>query len=640
MMLKLPFIAFLIVLISVLLTPVTADARDTEKFRLIVHLLDYIAKDYGGAVSQGKIKSQGEYQEQLEFVGMIRETSAAILETEENPKFELQLDKLATLIRGKADAASVARLARSIQSDIMQIARLDAVPTRWPDLTRGRDLFAQSCVACHGVSGRGDGISGKNLDPSPSNFHDPGMRALSPFQAFNTIRLGVPGTGMAAFDSLSDQEVWDLAFYVVSFRHQNSVGANRRSQKNFDDALLREAATLSDEQLEERHSEEEKEIVGVIRTHSGGDSSGGSLLTARNHLESAQRSYDAGDFDSARSYALRAYLEGIEPIEPRLRANDSEAVYVTENFMAEVRGAIEEKQPNATVRLHIDNAIRQISKIEGILRDKQMSPWLAFMAAFAIFLREGFEAVLIVVTLLGILRAADARRAAVWVHGGWATALLAGGMAWIFSGWVIYFSGAGREILEGVTSLFAVLVLLLVGFWLHSQTEIGRWRTFIQIKIKKSLEGEKLFALALMSFIAVFREAFETVLFLRAIWIEGAENSRLALGLGSGSALLLIFVLAWMMIKYSSRIPIRKLFTLSSSLMAVLAIVLTGKGLHSLQESGALSITSAPINFRIDLIGLYPTLETVASQTLVLAVIAGLWFLGSRPTSKLVPAKG
>jgi high-affinity iron transporter len=605
-------------------------ANEPEKVRLVVHLLDYIAKDYEGAVSDGKIKNKGEYQEQLEFLKMAREASVSIGGLRDSD-IENQLERLDTFIKNKEDSAVVSRLAREIQSKVVSITHLDVAPTKWPNLALGKQIFDSTCIACHGATGHGDGIAGKNLDPRPSNFHDAElMKNISPFQAFNTIRLGVPGTGMASFDTLSDAEVWDLAFYVVSFRYQNEAGIPLPSAVSTTE-LLKDAATHSDEQLGEKYPEEtKKEIIAAIRTHSGGDGPGRTLLTASNQLEAAQRSYDLGDYGSAKTHALRAYLEGIEPLESRLRASDAQTVITTEEIMSAVRQAIDAREPSWAVRSRVDVALLQIQKIEQFLQKEEMSPWLAFTGAFAIFLREGFEAILIIVTLLGIIYASGTKRAAVWVHAGWVSALLLGAAAWVFSGWLIQLSGAGREVLEGVAAIFAVVTLLVVGFWLHSQTEIGRWHAFIQTKIKSSLQSKNLFALALMSFIAVFREAFETVLFLRAIWIEGASDSRLALGLGAGSALVLIFALAFVMLKFSARIPVRKLFVLSSSLMAVLALILTGKGFHALQESGAIPVTSVPINLRVDLIGLYPTYETVISQVAVVGLIVFLWSIGRR----------
>ena len=247
-----------------------------------------------------------------------------------------------------------------------------------------------------------------------------------------------------------------------------------------------------------------------------------------------------------------------------------------------------------------------------------------------------------VMALLGVIRAAGSRRAALWVDAGWISALALGGVAWAFSGYLLDVSGEGRETLEGWTSLVAVVVLLGVGFWLHSRTEIGRWNRFLKVKVRHALSDDKaggsartkgLLGLATIAFVAVFREALETVLFLRAIWLEGGSAARTAMTSGVVLTLALIIVGAWSVLRYSARLPVRKLFGASAVVMAGLAVILTGKGLHSLQETGALGVTTAYVPVHWDLVGVYPTWETLGPQALVLGLAAALWYLGRRPSA-------
>lgn len=617
-------------------------ANEEQTPRFLVHLLDYLAKDYGGAVSAGKILSQTEYQEQVEFSQSALKTNEILAETRGTPEIGQKLKKLNHLIQNKADADQVSKLAREIQTQVMSVARLELAPLQWPSIKRGALLFSQNCVSCHGVNGAGDGPAGIALDPKPANFLDSHMREVSPFQAFNTIRLGVPGTGMIPFHALSDREVWDLAFYVVSLRHKSPQG--NVAEAFFDQERLKEVATSSDEKLEtlvrEKDPEQQAALIGSLRTHSNDDDSGGSsLLVAEGELDSAVAEYEKGDVESAKTKALKAYLEGIEPIEPKLKATEPEAVTRLEEKMAAVRGAIEGKLSLALLQSRVAIAKSEIETAKTLLSAKEMSPWVSFMAALAIILREGFEAVLVVIALLGVIRAAGSKRAALWVHGGWMSALGVGLIAWFFSGWLMGMSGAQRETLEGITSIFAVFVLLVVGFWLHSQTEIGRWKAFIHGRVQRALEGKNLFALATISFVAVFREAFETVLFLRAIWFDGGEATKYAMVSGVVFSLSLVIVLAWAILKYSAKLPVRKLFAASAVMMAALAVVLTGKGVHALQETGAISVTTPPIAFRVDLLGLFPSWETVISQAAIIGVIALLWSYGKRTAPQPVPVR-
>jgi high-affinity iron transporter len=177
-----------------------------------------------------------------------------------------------------------------------------------------------------------------------------------------------------------------------------------------------------------------------------------------------------------------------------------------------------------------------------------------------------------------------------------------------------------------------VLILLYLGFWLHSRTEITRWKNFIEVQVKSALEERNLIQLAFISFLAAFREAIETVLFLRAIWLEGGADTKGALAAGVVAAFALVLVLGWLLLTFSAKIPIKALFNISSMIMVALAVILTGKAFHSFQEVDVVSITLSPLNLHWDWLGLYPTQETLAAQAFVLALSLFLWIYGKKPS--------
>jgi high-affinity iron transporter len=302
--------------------------------------------------------------------------------------------------------------------------------------------------------------------------------------------------------------------------------------------------------------------------------------------------------------------------------------------MADVRAAIEARQPAPQVSAAVAAADRTIDTAAQRLAAHASGPWVTFILTTGILMREGFEAVLILIALLAVIRAANNTTAEWWVHGGWITAVLAGIIAWFLSGWLMAISGVQRELLEGITSLLAVAVLLYVGFWLHSRTEITRWRHFLDVQVRSALEGKKLWVLFTIAFMALFREAFECVLFLRAITLEGGTAGTTAMTFGVVTSFALLFGLSWALLKYSARIPIRRIFTISSLLMAVLAVILVGKGLHSLQETGILPITSTWWHWSSDLLGIYATWETFIPQLVTVAALYTLWVVGKRPTTR------
>lgn len=253
--------------------------------------------------------------------------------------------------------------------------------------------------------------------------------------------------------------------------------------------------------------------------------------------------------------------------------------------------------------------------------------------AFGILLREGFEAVLLIVALLGVLRASGAKNARRWVHGGWIAAVALGAVVWFFSGWLMGISGMGRELMEGITGTLTVGILLYIGFWLHSRTEITRWKSFIHHQVKSALEDKNLIQLAFISFLAAFREAIETVLFLRAIWLEGGNDSKLFLGLGVLAAFGAVLLLGWLLLTFSARIPVKTLFNVSSLIMVGLSIILTGKAVHSFQEVDLARVTASPLDLHWDWLGFYPTWEVQLAQLVVLSLSIFLWIQGKKPSN-------
>ena len=636
---KRPFF-FIFLLLAFCLAAPFGWAKTPEAPRLIVHLLDYLAQDYGGAVQGGKVVNEGEYREQVEFMALVMQAEKELPADSRGPEFRDGLLQLQSLILQKADPSQVAPLARRLQSDLLKTSGLQVAPGQWPDLAKGAAIYGQNCAACHGAEGRGNGPAAGGLDPLPANFHEAErMELFTPLKGFNSIRLGIPGTAMAPFPNLSDQEVWDLSFYIASLRHQKTRDGLTPSELNSYKTLLSTTplqvlATSTDRDLETREGgktlEEQKKILSVLRSPPS-KKSVMNFIVAREGLARSLEEYREGRPSQAKQEALKAYLEGVEPLEAPLRAKSPPLVAQIEGKMADLRTQFDGGRPYGEASQTVAALSGLFEKGEVLLQEGS-SLWFMFLLSSSIILREGFEAILIIVAILGVLRALGQRRAALWVHGGWLAALSLGFIAWFVSSWLIRLSGAGREMMEGLTSLFAVAVLLYVGFWLHNKTEIHRWTAFIDGRTRSALATGNLASLAFISFAAVFREAFETVLFLQALSLEGKGGAK-ALAGGVAFSLALIILLTALLLKFSVRIPIRKLFMLSSALMISLAVVLTGKGVHSLQEMGWVPTTSFPSAFRSDLLGLYPTMETLLAQVLVVLIALLLWMIGKRPSS-------
>lgn len=596
---------------------------------LTVHLLDYLAKDYGGAVQDGKVINQYEYNEQVEFVETVEKNSINLKIFSDNKNFMSGINDLVLTIKTKGPSKKVSDLARRLQQDAIQLAHIDVSPRLWPNLNQGKKLYQTNCTSCHGQTGLGDGPAGINLDPKPANFHDPiVVNESSPYKFFNTIRLGVPGTGMTPYSNLSDEEIWSLAFYV------KSLGYNKVTPPedlNISQYNIKDVSSLTDPELNEKlkiiepNEQKRTELISSLRTYQIDETlSADTLSLAIELLEKSLKSVEQNDFQNASTLALKSYLEGIEPLEPKIRANVPGLTEEIEGKMATYRTLLSKKESLASIKGAYSDIQESFKKTRTMLSDNIMSPGVAFGAVFSIFLREGFEAILIIIVLISILRAMKQEEAIKWVHVGWLAAVALGVVSWFASGILLKMSGLSRELMEGGISVLAVIVLLYVGFWLHRYSEAKRWREFLEAKLHKGLSSESYIALALVSFFAVFREAFEVILFIRAIWLDLDRSGQNIAFLGILSAFILLIGLSYFVIKESKQLPIKKLFSVCSWAMMILAFILAGKGVHSLQEAGFISVQSIPLNLRIDLLGIFPTLETLAAQIVVLLLLTFL----------------
>ena len=601
---------------------------------IVIHLLDYLAKDYGGAVQNGKVVSAPEYQEQLEFGQIVQEESGKIESLSSSEDFSSDVTQLINMIENKEEAESVSGLARKLQQQAIELSATRVSPGTWPDLQLGASLYKNNCTACHGVEGRGDGFAAEPLDPKPANFHD---RELvldsSPYKFYNTIRLGVPGTGMPAFEGLSDDEVWGLAFFIKSLAYSSEV----HTAKVAPSFTLNKIASLSDADLLNKLggvTDPNKRILTAIRMGRVEKRQQPLMIATRLVGDSFEKARE-GQFELATTISLRAYLEGIEPVEPKLRANIPGFVEQTERLMSQYRNALRSKESIQSIAAIKDRILAKISIAQNTLSSSRMSPKVAFVAAFSIFLREGLEAVLIILVLLTVLKAMGQSKAAKWVHLGWVLAVLFGIIAWFTSGYLISLSSLNRELLEGVIACVAVGVLIYVGFWLHRYSKATQWRRFLEQKMKQGMTSGSYVSLAVVSFMAVFREATEVVLFLRALWIELEPPGQTIAGMGVVSSIALLFMLSSIAMKYSQKIALGLLLKFCSWTMVGLAVILAGKGVHSLQEAGVVPVSFLPLNFRLDVLGIYPSTQTLLVQLGVMVLFGLLFFLDRRSATSL-----
>lgn len=624
--------------------------NDQNMAETVVHLLSYVSMDYSGAVENGEVIDEMEYLEQQDFSNQayILTQEANFVSGQDKEKLLALIQNLKDLVDDKASEDEISSMAGRINSRIITITGIQTAPKVWPDLAYGKELYDQTCATCHGSTGLGDGLAGQGLEPAPSNFHEEDlMENFSAYQAFNSIRLGVPGTGMQAYSEYNEAELWSLAFYVKSLRFEDTGIDKAQLQKEFDEILpkigLKEAANLTDAELLDtltHYTKNPETKLRALRLLAPSEKMIiNSLPIAAQGLQDALKSYSEGNRSLARTQAISAYLDGIEPVEARLRTINRGLVADIENQMFIVRQAIEKDRGVEVLQTETDKALALIDQANDLMKGQKLNYWLTFIIAASIFLREALEAFLIIAVILTLIKKVDAKKALPWLHGGWITAIIAGIAGWFLSDYILQFGGKNREIMEGLVALFAVAVLLFMGFWLHSKTEAQQWTRFIKDKIGGYLKTDRMMGLAVFSFFVVFREAFEVILFLQAVSLEAAAENQSAIGLGVLAATVCIIGIAYAFFKFSKMIPVRKVFLYSSWMILLLAVILMGKGIHALQESGWISVTNLPQYLRIEWLGIYPTLETIFGQIFIISLMAVVYVIQKQRIKKLAYAE-
>lgn len=616
---------FLILTLSVLgLQWASLAAADTD-VRALLQLIDYVGVDYSEAVRDGEIINAGEYEEMEEFAGHIAD---GVAELEPGPVRDALIDGATRLGQGiaeKVDPAEIAALTQSLRQQLMNNFPLALTPRRAPDLRRAAGLYQAQCASCHGVEGHGDGIAGAGLDPEPTDFHDADRaRQRSLFGLYNTITLGVSGTGMTSFAHLSDADRWALAFYVGSLygdAPQLEAGAAAWQREPLG---LEAAVTLSPAELAAQRADGEALAVW-LRSNARLLFSGqpAPLDIAEAKLAESLEEARGGNYDGAEKLAITAYLEGFELVEASLSNIDGRLMREVERGMMAYRQSLSRGAGMEEIERQYEDALELLERSRTALDGEALSPSVAFVSALVILLREGLEAILVIAAMIAFLVKTGRRDALVYVHAGWVGALAAGLATWGVSSYVITISGAAREVTEGFTALFAAAMLFYVGFWMHRNANAERWNQYLQGKVQSALSRRTLWTLALVSFLAVYREVFETVLFYQALWTQSAAESYRAIWGGAISAAVLLLIITWGVARFGMRLPLKQFFSVSAILLIALALIFAGKGIAALQEAGKLA--QSPVNGpTIELLGIYPNMQGLALQLVLLLLAAAL----------------
>lgn len=593
-----------------------------------LHLLDYMAVDYAGAVEKGRIKSADEYAEMQEFAAEVVRIVTALPAHPQQKQLTQQAQALQQSVARKAEATAINEQSRTLRMALVQAYDVRITPRGTPDLSRAATLYAQQCASCHGAQGQGDGPAGRTLDPAPANFHDAErMAQRSVYSLYNTVSLGVNGTGMGAYSQLSDDDRWSLALFVANFTADEGTRSQGRQLWNTQKRPTPQnsmalAYTLSAQEAQQQNADAVS-LQQYLRSSPQllNEGKPTPLVYAAQTLEQSLSLYQQGHKPEAVQRAISAYLEGFELVEVALRNVDEPLMRQIERQMLGLRSAMQTGAPVEDVERQTREVITLLGEARQRLDGAQMSHSATAVSALLILLREGVEALLVVAAILAFTRRSPNPQASRWVHLGWVLALMLGGVTWAVSTYFVEISGAHREVTEGVTALIAAGMLLYIGYWMHSKANSQAWQAFIGGQVSGSLASGAFSSLALVSFLAVYREVFETVLFFQALAAQAGPEGHSALLGGAAVGALLLGVAGWLILRASVRLPIGLFFSVSGLLLVVMAVVFTGDGIAALQEAGYINATSVPF-IEISWLGVRPTAQTLLAQAIAIALSA------------------
>ena len=292
----------------------------------------------------------------------------------------------------------------------------------------------------------------------------------------------------------------------------------------------------------------------------------------------------------------------------------------TEYQFAKIKRLMTNGAPNKTVRAEIDVILKMLHEDANELDGKKESGLSVFFASFIIIFREGLEAILVIAAISAYLVRTNNKPMLKVVYLSSMVAILASILAAIALHTIVGLSGANQEIMEGSAMLLATVVLLFVSNWMVSKAEAEAWKSYVEGKVQTAVTTGSSFALGFAAFLAVFREGAETIIFYQAMLADAKEHMDMVwYGLGVGT---IILTFIFLVIRFGAvRLPLKPFFICTSMLMYVMAIAFAGGGVKELQEADIIPVTPVDFIHSVEILGIYPTVETLIPQVIMVLVV-------------------
>jgi len=625
-----------------------AAGDQTALVRRVAATAQLAAQEYRAGVKNGRVVAKAEVGEARLFLAEARR-SAALLSTDAGATVR-GIDSLAALLEVTTAPDILDARVRAFTASLSTRlgVSLDDIPAEAPSLARGGQVYRENCASCHGDLGRGDGPAAVGLDPKPADLTDAlELRGASPLDFYHRVTIGVVGTAMPALETrLSPADRWAVAAYATLLRLPPPHGDVPPTLRNFaTTARLSDSGVVAALASAGLADTSPGAVAAVRSLQENADAAATARVfgTVRARLDSAYALARAGKGEAASAAAFDAYMT-FEQVERSVRAKNPDLAAALETRFATLRT----RATGGATRAELDGIraglAADLENAERVLGET-LSPLNLFFQSFVILVREGLEAILVIGALMTFLTKTGAANRKRDIHVGVGAAVAASLLTAFALETVFRITPAKREALEGATMVVATVVLFYVSYWLLSKMEVAKWNQFVRSKVQDAVTSGSALALASAAFLAVYREGFETVLFYKALFVAGgtgASSGAIVAGILLGSVVMVGVYVA--INRFGVRLPLKPFFGVTSAFLYYMAFVFAGRGVAELQEGNLLSTTIVSWGPRVPALGIYPTVESLAAQAvlLVLLLVAVVWTFVLEPrrlkvTSVMVP---
>ncbi|WP_040976310.1 FTR1 family iron permease [Necropsobacter massiliensis] len=348
-------------------------------------------------------------------------------------------------------------------------------------------------------------------------------------------------------------------------------------------------------------------------------------------IQQAIALFDQGETKKAMLAVQDTYFDVFENsgMENKIGSRDSNFKAELEGYFTRLVSLMKANESSDKLHQQAEGLAQGLSKAVEMLQGGEQSDWSMFIYSLLIILREGLEALLIVAAIVAYLVKNNHQDKLPVIKQSVYVALIASVITAAIFQLVFSNSGASRELLEGFTMMIAVVMLFMMSYWLLSKVEAQNWKRYLEGKLSAALTTGSLIGLWLTSFLAVYREGAETVLFYYAL--AGDASSAVSYlylfgGFMVGAVLLAIcyFIMRYTVVK----LPLKPFFMFTGTFMYLMAFVFAGKSVLELIEGKLFQPTLVAGVPEISWLGIYPYMETLVPQAvLLIAAVFALFYM-------------